>query len=241
MSNRALAFADTETTGFDPAVLIELGYFIPDSMMTEVKVIRAKNPIPIEIEAMATHHITPTALQHLPFFKDNPEYRDTKLKLEASTFVAHNAPFDIGVLEREDIRITDSIDTQRVARHLLPELTSVSLQYLRYYFELYLPQENIVPHTAIGDVRVLMAVFEKLKRVTEETYPTENTLDKMRELTNTPVLLTKITFGKYAGKTFQEINRDDRNYITYLFKQNMVDRGPDFLYTVEHWMNIKSV
>ena len=72
MQNRAIAFVDTETTSLD-GYLIELGFLIPDSMQKEVRLIRVKNPVPIELEAMSVHHITPGMLEHLPLFRDHPE------------------------------------------------------------------------------------------------------------------------------------------------------------------------
>lgn len=235
--DKILAFGDTETTGLSEPRLIELAYSINGDM----RYTRAKNPVPIDIEAMAVHHITPGMLEHLPYFAEHPDYALFKKELEENVFVAHNAPFDIGVLKEEGIDIKDFICTKKVAMHLYPDLSQYKLQYLRYHFEIYLTQEDSVAHSADGDVRVLIAVFEKLKENIVRKYATVDPIEKMIEMSKVPVLLQRMPFGKHRGKIFSEINRIDRKYIEWLFMSVAEDKDPDFQHTITYWMGRKSV
>ena len=163
-----LLFIDTETTGFGPCRLIDLaiGTFVDDMLILEKY--RAKPPIPIEIGAQAVHHITPKMLEELPAFQDLPEYQEILDKIETGLVVLHNASFDIGVLEREGIKVSSYIDTQVLAKLLLPDQKCHQLQYLRYQFELDI---DAVAHTAEGDVRVLAGVFTVLMKKLADTTP----------------------------------------------------------------------
>lgn len=231
MTDRPLTFFDAETTSLDEPRLIEGAIGMLDGKVREF---RAKNPVPIDMESESIHGISADSIAHLPFFKDRDDYEEIKLALENGIVVAHNAPFDVGVLANEGIRVTESIDTERVSRHLWPDLARHNLQYLRVALHVSISQDERVAHSAAGDVRVLMAVFQKMLAAVEQD------LSKLVELSSRPALILKLTFGKHAGKSFREVNRIDREYIEYLYRQKMVDRGEDFIHTVEYWMNIRS-
>ena len=68
-----------------------------------------------------------------------------------------------------------------------------------------------------------------------------NALERMVELSNTPVLLLTMPFGKYVGKSFKDINREDRPYLEWLWKNVAKDKDADFKHTVDYWMNRRSV
>ncbi len=100
------------------------------------------------------------------------------------------------------------IDTLRCAKHLLPDSPNHRLQYLRYALGLYeieKPEANklgitIKAHDAIGDVLVMKLLLSKLVRLTQEKYPDVNPMQKLAELTQTPVLMKTFKFGKYKDR-----------------------------------------
>lgn len=175
MSDRPLLFLDTETTGFGQCRLIEIAYA---SMKEEVTTLRCKPPIPITIESMEVHHITEKDVADLaPFTELGLGYSQLKERIENSILVAHDAKFDIGVLEREGIKVTNFIDTKKIARDLLPQLKHHRLQYLRYI--LNLDAGDAVAHSASGDVQVLKSLFaEFVKRVGNEEAVVSRWLNK---------------------------------------------------------------
>lgn len=239
---KTLTFLDTETTSLEEGRLIELAYTDAGT----IEVILCKPPVPITYEAMAVHHITEGNVINMPVFGEHPLYGHIKDIVKDTIVIAHNAQFDLDVLEREGIEHGEYVDTKRVAMHLYPDAKNHRLQYLRYYLGVDVPHdESGLAHSAGGDVRVLMAVFEKMKIAVREDLgvgelPESSVIAKMIELTRTPVLLTIIPFGKHAGKTFKEINREDRGYIEWMHTK-MSDKSEDLAYTVSHWMNTMSL
>jgi len=154
--NPRFIFLDTETTGIEKCRMIELGY---RAVGGEPVSLRVKPPVPITIGAMAVNHITEKMVAKLKPFNKRPDYKAIKEELEAGIIIAHNAPFDLGVLDREGIDIVDYIDTKEMAKKMYPRAEKHSLQYLRYFLELEIEGEA---HSAEGDIAVLEAVFMKM-------------------------------------------------------------------------------
>lgn len=82
---------------------------------------------------MAIHHITENELVGKERFIDSAERTTLQKLLESYTLVAHNARFDVDVLERSGVEVSLPICTLRLSRYLLPEIEQHKLQYLRYY------------------------------------------------------------------------------------------------------------
>lgn len=88
------------------------------------------------------------------------------------------------------------------------ELPYHRLQYLRYALDLYKNEQeeasknNIVikAHDAIGDVLVMKLFLSKLVAQCKVIYPDYNPIEKLVELTKTPVFIETFKFGKYKGK-----------------------------------------
>jgi len=94
-----ICFLDTETTSLENGRLVQLAYEIYDSEKTESMIVNRlyKPPVPIELEAMMVHHITEKMVEDkYPFLPS-----DMGNILENYIFTAHNASFDLGVMERE--------------------------------------------------------------------------------------------------------------------------------------------
>lgn len=230
-------FFDAETTDLEEGYLIEGAY---TDAQGDIVVFRVKPPVPIALDAMAVHHITESMVLNQPSFQDHPAFKDITDILKDTVLVAHNAPFDVAVLEREGIHVPAFIDTQRIAKHLYPDASKYSLQFLRYYLAISM-DEDCVPHAAECDVRVLMKVFEKMMQKVGEKYELdtdEACFDKIAELSLVPVLLTTCTFPKYKGMTWREVNRTDPDYIRFLLGKGYDDE--DLNFTLRYWANIKS-
>ncbi len=235
-----LVFLDTETTGNMPTDrLCQLCYKIDGEIVSELY----KPPIPISIESMAIHHITEKMVADKPAFTDSPEYEKlTKLFANGAVFVAHNAKFDIGMVEKEGLKIDKYIDTYRVARHLDPEgkISSYRLQYLRYLLGIEI---EATAHDAKGDVLVLEQLFERLvkKIMDAENLSRETALDQMIDISSKPVLFKYINFGKYKNSSLDEVVQKDAAYLRWLLdqKKQTPDEEEDWIYTLETYLHIK--
>lgn len=163
---KPLIFLDTETTGLKNPRLLELAYLQQDDTAKAVS-LRCKPAARIEIGAMMVHHITENDVAMLQLFKDMPAYDEIKNTIENGIVVAHHAPYDIGVLEREGIHVKEYLCTKEMAQSYFPNAEMHKLQYLRYFLEL--PIEKAEAHTAGGDIVVLRALWERMTRGFEES------------------------------------------------------------------------
>ncbi|MDZ7597533.1 MAG: 3'-5' exonuclease [Desulfobacterales bacterium] len=147
-------FLDTETTGTGPDDRLCQIAFKPEGGPA---VCETFNPgMPISIEAMSIHHITNRMVQGKPPFRGS----DTHTQLQnlvaggKNVIVAHNARFDVDMLNKEGIFPPRVICTFKLARHLDKNgvIPKYNLQYLRYFLDLEI---EATPHSALGDILVL--------------------------------------------------------------------------------------
>ena len=238
---------DTETTGNqEQDRIIQVGAMIVHSK-DEIEVLDelCMAPVPISIEAMEVHNITPDLIA------DKGLYVETNFALKVQQFnqkenylIAHNISFDLAMLEKEGFQNNYTlIDTLRCAKHLLPDSPNHRLQYLRYALELYQIEKEeaqklnitIKAHDAIGDVLVMKLLLSKLVRLTQENYTGVNPMQKLAELTQTPVMMKTFKFGKYKDREIAEIVNADRGYINWM--RDNLELDEDMQFTLDHYLN----
>lgn len=259
---KTLVFLDTETTGIikddkNQIVsnwdMIQLAYRkIEDNTVTDENIF-INTDTNMEIWAMATHGIYPSLLKE----KSENKYL-SDITIDSSVFsdnilIAHNAVFDTEVLTRSWITChTEVIDTLKVAKILLSEWVFqevkgsepeyVNMQYLRYYFELFEildengNQETTTAHDAFWDVvvleRIFRVMFDIIKNKLEVS--SDEVIDIMIRMTKKEyLLLTTMAFGKYRGKTFEEVSRIDAKYLDWIIDADFTD---DVKYTCSVWL-----
>jgi DNA polymerase III epsilon subunit-like protein len=124
---------DTETTGNEPKkdFLCQIAYKIGDDTFCELY----KPSIPIPPEASAITHITNKMVANCEVFKESKYYKKIKTLLEDknSVLVAHNAKFDVAIIDNEDIIPANIICTLRVARYL--DKNNIIPQYKLMHFK----------------------------------------------------------------------------------------------------------
>ncbi|MBL1245010.1 MAG: 3'-5' exonuclease [Sulfurimonas sp.] len=234
---------DTETTGNqEEDRIIQVGAMIVDAK-GEVEVFDelCSTVLPIKIEAMVVHGITPNLIEGKGLFTETNFYKTLQsLNNQENYLIAHNMPFDMGMMEKEGfVSKIRTIDTLRVAKHLLSEQKSKALQYLRYSLEMYKEEQTeadkynitIKAHDAIGDVLVMKLLLSKLVALTKEQFPDSNPMVKMEELTKIPIFIEIFAFGKHKGKKISEICDSDIGYINWM--QKNMDLDVDMKYTLD--------
>ena len=238
---------DTETTGNrEEDRIIQIGGMIVHSK-TDIEVFDelCSTPQPISFEAMEVHNITPDLIEGKPPYSQTAfaakleEYNDPENYL-----IAHNIGFDLGMIEKEGFENRYTlIDTVRCAKHLLPESPYHRLQYLRYWLGLYKEEQaeaqklgiTIKAHDAIGDVLVMKLLLSRLVALVQEAFPGINPMQKMAELTKTPVLIKTFKFGKYKEREIEEIAREDMGYLRWM--RNNLDLDEDMVYSLDYYLN----
>lgn len=247
-----IIFLDTETTGNEPEkdFLCQLAYKTDTEAYSEL----FKPPVPIPPEASAITHITNKMVADKEIFKDSKDYVKIKSLLgnPASVMVAHNAKFDQAIIEKEGITPTSVICTLRVARALDKKnvIPQYKLQYLRYYLDI---EVEANAHDALGDVLVLEKLYERLlDKIMKPARPDDSgpsggednltedeAIEKMIEISSKPSLMHSFPFGKYNGKTLEEVARIDPGYLDWMLKQKEQnpDNEEDWIYTLRHYLN----
>ncbi len=233
---------DTETTGTNEQDrVIQLGYIVLGTQPIEVHNEFCSCDTPISYGAMEVHGITEEMIEGKPTCKETTAYkRLLELNTPQNYMIIHNAPFDLGMLEKEGFNTQMKvIDTLRVAKHIFEDEEAHRLQYFRYKMGLYKSEQKeadalgieVKAHDAIGDVLVLKLFLSKLKDAVASKFPDENPVEKMVDLTNTPILIKTFRFGKYKGKTLQEVASSDAGYLRWMLT-GMENLDEDMKYSI---------
>lgn len=234
---------DTETTGNqEDDKVIQFGAMIVDQKgKVEAFDELCSTDVAIKLEAMEVHNITPDLLIGKPKAVETNFYKKLEeLNSNENFLIAHNISFDIGMIKKEGfVNNYQLIDTLRCAKHLFPELPYHRLQYIRYALELYKIEEaeaakhniTIKAHDAIGDVLVMKLFLTKLVGKCREIYPDYNPIEKLVDLTKTPVFIQTFKFGKYKGKDVETVAREDASYLNWM-RGNM-ELDEDLKYTLD--------
>ncbi|HET9255588.1 MAG TPA: 3'-5' exonuclease [Pseudonocardiaceae bacterium] len=155
---------DVEGNGQQPPDLVELAAVrITDGIIGEPVSWLVKPEKPIKHFASRIHGLTNNDVADAPRFSDI--MAEVLSVLDADALVAHNAYVDVGVLARKlgDWACPEVFDTLKLARRLLPEVSSYKLGNLVEVFQLAkgLP-EDLTPHRASYDTLVTARLFVRL-------------------------------------------------------------------------------
>jgi DNA polymerase III epsilon subunit-like protein len=235
---------DTETTGAgENDRIIQLGYMVLEAgKNVEVFNDFCSAEVPIAYAAMEVHHITPEMIESKPSCTETEAYQNLlQINTPENYLVIHNAPFDLGMLEKEGFaNHMKLIDTLRCARHVFDDEEAHRLQYFRYKMGLYKEEAEearklgveIKAHDAIGDVLTLKLFLGRLRKRVQERFPGVNPVEKMVALTQEPVFYKgPMRFGKYKGKTLFEIAAEDRGYLQWMVEK-MENLDEDMRYSI---------
>jgi exodeoxyribonuclease X len=225
-------FLDTETTGNGPADrLCHIAFKSKEG--DAVNVNELFNPgMPITIDAMTVHHITNEMVQDKPAFQNSDTWKQLQdlVNSDSNVMVALNAAFDVDMLKKEGIEPKSVICTLKLARYFDNDgvIPRYGLQYLRYYLCL-----NIVaiPHTALGDILVLEALFNWIHAKAAQEFG-DDFVGRMIEVSKNPVLYRRMPFGKHKGLKMEEVPVD---YLQWLAGTDLEE---DLRYTIEQYLNL---
>lgn len=234
-----LLYLDTETTGVDTLDrLCQVAYKHSTTVVDEL----FKPPVSISAVASSVTHITDkhVALKH-PFIGSMTQ-ADLLSMTDSHILVAHNASFDLKMLEKEDVVFKSHICTMKVARHIDDgTMVNHQLQYLRYYYGLDIDLGELSPHDALADIIVLEAVFKMLANTlrTFHGLDKEQTIAMMVDISSRPSLLKNINFGKYRGKSIADVAKEDKGYLIWLLneKKKNPDGEEDWIYTLSKYIS----
>ena len=225
-------YLDTEVTGLEKNdKLCQIAFLVVDEQGNFEVYEELCNPkIPITKGASDCHGITDDMVADKETFVESSIYQVLEsLNNEENCFVAHNASFDLDMLQRDGFVWRGKVlDTLKVARSLYNNdntIKSFALQNLRSTLFLHTIEKKMMDelnvtikaHDALGDVLSLFALVKYLR----ESFSIS--LEKLIEMSNDKVALTYIPFGKYRNRTFDEIAQDDPNYLQWILDNDFDD------------------
>ncbi|CQJ43563.1 exodeoxyribonuclease X [Yersinia rohdei] len=216
-----LRVIDTETCGLDGGIVEIASVDVVDGVLSNPMSDLVSPDRPISLDAMVIHHITEEMVEGMP------RIAVVVRKYQGSPYyVAHNAPFDRGVLPEMG---GQWICTLKLARMLYPDIKH-SNQYLRYALRLNVSiPENLYPHRALYDCYVTAALLQRIMQ--DSGWNAE----QMAEMTQQPLLLQTFKFGKYRGKNIEQIARQDPDYLRWMLA-SISDLTPDMRHTLTHYL-----
>ena len=221
-------YLDTETTGTGPADrLCQIAFKTEEDAAVD----ELFNPgLPITVDAMTVHHITNEMVRDKPPFRNSDAWRKLQdlVNSDGNVMVAHNTAFDVDMLRKEGIEPKSVICTLKLARYFDKDgvIPKYGLQYLRYYLKLNV---DALPHTALGDILVLEALFNRIHTKAAVEFG-QYAVSKMIEISIKPVLYRRMPFGKHKGLKMEEVPLD---YLQWL---SGTDLEEDLRYTIEQYL-----
>jgi exodeoxyribonuclease X len=206
---------DTETTGMNEPVIVEAAWQKindPYTLAVMESYVQRFNPgKPIELGALATHHILDEELI------DCSPASEFKLPEGTEYIIGHNVDFDWKVIGEPPVK---RICTLALCRHLFPELDSHNQSAMIYHFARKFAKAMLRnAHSAADDVQnchvVLDCVLQKLGNVTQAT-----TWEDVWQISEKARIPTVMTFGKHKGTPLKEVPGD---YKAWLMRQPDID------------------
>jgi len=202
---------DTETTGKNEAKMIEAAWIQLDSIdpfTTSASFNQRYNPgKPIELGALATHHILDEELIDCP----SPESFELPQGLEY--LIGHNIDYDWNIIGQPNIK---RICTLALSRRAWPTLDSHTQSALFYYLRRSTAREVLKnAHSALADVRICAVILESVSKALNIS-----TIDDLYMASEAARIPSHMTFGKHKGVSIADIPRD---YKTWLLNQDNVD------------------
>jgi DNA polymerase-3 subunit epsilon/exodeoxyribonuclease X len=230
-----LIFLDLETTGLSSKDKIcSIALLFEDAYIYEL--VNEGKKIPPE--ASSIHHITNEMLKEKPKFLQTQSFKKLmECNERENILIGHNIAFDLEMLAQSGFvwegRV---IDTLRLTKHLISECELFGLQFLRYELRLYKQEKSILEHYGIKDALVAHnALFDAfIIKLLFEYHKESVDFDAMVRLSQTKVLLQKLSFGKYRACFIEEIALSDRAYLEWMLHKAEIDE--DLRYSLEYYL-----
>jgi exodeoxyribonuclease X len=227
---------DVETTGLDAASdgICEIAWrdmLVNGEECTLAPQVTFINPgMHIPPSASAVHHIIDEDVV------DAPSLDQVLPRLLASTeadggvaFVAHNAEFEAAFLRDAGPWLC----TYRLALHLWPELSSHSLQFLRYALGLNPGISRSEPvHRAGADVAVTLPLLARALDKVPEKWPRVKTVGDLIDAIESPALLHRIPF---QSSNFMPFEAAEISFLEWIIDRDA--GGRDCVHTAHYWLD----
>ena len=247
MSNKEQTyyFVDMESTGVDLKNdrIIQLAFLKEKAGEITAFNNLCYTDIEMNDTVIAIHHITNAMLEDKCWpYETNAFVELEKGNTESNFFVSHGNELDIAMLENEELELEMScIDTDKCSRILLKDASGYTLSDLIKQCGLEEQSEKVAKEIGLTDLEAHDALTDAIWHYVLFKFlmsKVENNAEKLVELTSTPMMLEKVSFGKHKGKTFEEVMLKDSNDMVWMYV-NMAKNWVDLDHTLTHWLKTK--
>jgi len=236
---------DVESTGVDLKNdhLIQLAFLKVTDDTVEAFNDLCYTDIEMNDTVVAVHGITNAMLEDKYWTYETDSFLELEKGNQSENyFIAHGLSLDMAMLEHEELTIRmQTIDTDKCARLLLPDADSYKLGDLILRYDLTPRAEAVArkagierldAHDALSDAVWHYVLLEML------IDKVDGEIVKLVSLTAEPMMLEKITFGRYKGKSFEEVFVADPSALVGMYSGIARD-WEDLDYTLRHWLRQK--
>lgn len=209
-----LAVCDTETTGIDPATakVVEIAIYNPEIGIAWCALVDPGIAIPPETSAV--HHICDADVEGWPDWENTkPVLTDTLHSNNITILVAHNVEYDSKIVSLGPDQVW--ICTYKCALRQWPDAPSHKNEVLKYWLGLGDRGRAFshAAHSALHDCKTTWLLLKELLK--------HQPLETLLQWSNEPKHFAKISFGKHAGKKFEDI---DTGYLQWICQQSTMDK-----------------
>lgn len=218
---------DSETTGVgeEDKVVEIAGLYCEDGVVVDHYRSFVDPGISIPPTASAIHHITDKDVDGAPSIEDAMAPFFDK---EFEYVVAHNSGFDRRFM---DFGNCPWLCTWKLSMRLFPDAPSHSNQVLRYFFGLEDPvlAKQEFAHRALYDSEITTNLFHYILQnaTKEDPWP------GMQQVSENPILLKKVNFGKHYGMLWSEV---PSNYLNFIINKSS-GWDENVLHTAKYYYN----
>lgn len=226
---------DTETTGDNtkredkPIEIAAVKWTLNKGFLEIPKSWMVDPEMSIHPSAVAVHGIEDEEVIGKPKLDEIlPEFLDY---VDGTVLLAHNINFDLNMLPILKEKENPKIDTLRFARQIFKigdigykghDLRSHKSQELRYWLGIKIDTMGLQAHRAAADILVTGEVFKKtLEKYMEITKG--ETLKDLIEFINSPIMIEKMSFGKFKDRLISEVVKEEasnpKNYFAWLLRE----------------------
>jgi exodeoxyribonuclease X len=199
---------DTESTGLNDPRVIEAAWIrVPDpsTLNVEETFFQRYNPgKPIELGALATHHIYDEELA------DCPPYTDFALPADTEYLIGYNIDYDWKVIGQPNVK---RICVMALCRHLFPGLDSYSQSAMLYFLERRDARVLLKgAHSAAADIQNCRLI---LLHLVPRIYAAgiRATWEGMWEFSERARIPSVMPFGKHKGAAISDIPADYKRWL----------------------------
>jgi exodeoxyribonuclease X len=196
---------DTESTGITEPRVIEAAWVeVTPELVVVSKFCQRYNPMkPIELGALATHHIMDEDLV------DCPPYTDFKLPETTQYLIGYNVDYDWKVIGEPAVK---RICVLALCRYLWPQLDSHSQSAMLYHLNRTRARELLrQAHSAEADVLNCMRIMWRVLNVLD---PAEKqTWEHIWQVSEIARIPTIMSFGKHKGTAIKDVPDDYKRWL----------------------------